>query len=628
MIKNVEEKLEKKSNLSKSQVFDFENLEILKKSLEGQKKGEEMHFLKSFSFKSKLLLTVAASCIGLGAISIGIAVYYNSKEFHQGLVEKSRIIHGRLSEVSKYVAEQGGLEPMIKRFTSQYEDSSQLTDADKMVILQQVPIYASMKIGAENSEKDHYEFRVFSDEARNKKNKATPEEMQIFDRFKNDPNLNEIVEDEAGYVTVYRPVRLKESFGCLNCHGDPATSPWKNGKDILGYPMENWKDGKLHGVFAIKNDIAIVKQAQADAGKTSSTLMLSLMILLGGGFAIGFAALIIRGPIATLAQIANALNVAGSEVNQASEEIASSSEGLAQASTEQASSLEETAASLQEISSMIEKALESSERTAKTSLGSQNSAKEGQAAVEQMIHSMGEISESNQQIMTQVNESNKKMNEIVEVIQEIGQKTKVINEIVFQTKLLSFNASVEAARAGEHGKGFAVVAEEVGNLAEMSGNAAEEISSMLDASISKVEQIAIDTKNAVEGLIQQGKSRVDSGVHVAEQCAVVLKEIVQNVSEVSSLSQEISQASKEQALGVQEINKAMTQLEEVTQKNNSVSNSTSASAGQLSAQARAMKEAVNDLQNLLYAEKTSSHSSRSAGGSSKTSSHSSFKRAA
>ncbi|HAG91922.1 MAG TPA: hypothetical protein DCL41_08625, partial [Bdellovibrionales bacterium] len=186
----------------------------------------------------------------------------------------------------------------------------------------------------------------------------------------------------------------------------------------------------------------------------------------------------------------------------------------------------------------------------------------------------------------------------------------------------------EAARAGEHGKGFAVVAEEVGNLAEMSGNAAEEISSMLDASISKVEQIAIDTKNAVEGLIQQGKSRVDSGVHVAEQCAVVLKEIVQNVSAVSSLSQEISQASKEQALGVQEINKAMTQLEEVTQKNNSVSNSTSASAGQLSAQARAMKEAVNDLQNLLYAEKTSSHSSRSAGGSSKTSSHSSFKRAA
>jgi methyl-accepting chemotaxis protein len=78
--------------------------------------------------------------------------------------------------------------------------------------------------------------------------------------------------------------------------------------------------------------------------------------------------------------------------------------------------------------------------------------------------------------MNQINYSNEQMSEIVKVIQEIETKTKVINDIVFQTKLLSFNASVEAARAGEQGKGFAVVAEEVGNLAQMSGNAAKEIS--------------------------------------------------------------------------------------------------------------------------------------------------------
>lgn len=102
-----------------------------------------------------------------------------------------------------------------------------------------------------------------------------------------------------------------------------------------------------------------------------------------------------------------------------------------------------------------------------------------------MIHSITEISESNDRIMSQVADGNRKISEIVQVISEIGNKTKVINDIVFQTKLLSFNASVEAARAGEHGKGFAVVAEEVGNLAQMSGNAAKEISDMLNGSVSR-----------------------------------------------------------------------------------------------------------------------------------------------
>jgi methyl-accepting chemotaxis protein len=99
-----------------------------------------------------------------------------------------------------------------------------------------------------------------------------------------------------------------------------------------------------------------------------------------------------------------------------------------------------------------------------------------------------------------MNKSNDEISSIVKVIAEIGDKTKVINDIVFQTKLLSFNASVEAARAGEQGKGFAVVAEEVGNLATMSGKAAEEISSMLGDSMGKVELIVMACPMALCGL--------------------------------------------------------------------------------------------------------------------------------
>jgi methyl-accepting chemotaxis protein len=208
---------------------------------------------------------------------------------------------------------------------------------------------------------------------------------------------------------------------------------------------------------------------------------------------------------------------------------------------------------------------------------------------------MDEISQSNESIMAQINESNQKMGEIVRVIQEIGNKTKVINEIVFQTKLLSFNASVEAARAGEHGKGFAVVAEEVGNLAQMSGNAAKEISDMLDGSISKVDFIVNETKSKVEHLVAQGKGKVESGVRVARQCSDVLNEIVHNVSKVSTLSQEISQASKEQAQGVTEINKAMGQLDTVNQQNTTTSQEASTSAQQLSSEAVILKGIVEDL---------------------------------
>ncbi len=197
--------------------------------------------------------------------------------------------------------------------------------------------------------------------------------------------------------------------------------------------------------------------------------------------------------------------------------------------------------------------------------------------------------------MVQVNQSNLQMADIIKVIHQIGEKTKVINDIVFQTKLLSFNASVEAARAGEHGKGFAVVAEEVGNLAQMSGNAAREISDMLAGSISKVETIVQETKTKVESLISLGKQKVDSGVSVAKQCAEVLTEIVDNVSKVSGLAHEISSASQEQAQGVAEINKAMSQMDTVTQQNAATSEETASAAEELSAQAETLKSAVEDL---------------------------------
>jgi len=348
----------------------------------------------------------------------------------------------------------------------------------------------------------------------------------------------------------------------------------------------------------IKQQMHILLEKEIDDANNFASITVQKVVLISGISMLAcfiISILIAIGLAKKLTTVSSSLHEASVQVHSASTQIAASSEELSQAATEQAASLEETAASLEEISSMIAKSTDSAKMTSASSTESQAKAEEGKVAVEQMITSMDEISESNEAIMVQINQSNQQMSEIVKVIQEIGEKTKVINDIVFQTKLLSFNASVEAARAGEHGKGFAVVAEEVGNLAQMSGNAAREISDMLTGSISKVERIVQDTKTKVETLISSGKQKVDSGVSVARQCAEVLGEIVENVTKVSSFAHEISSASQEQAQGVAEINKAMSQMDTVTQQNAATSEEAASAAEELSAQSEALKSAVEDL---------------------------------
>ncbi len=254
-------------------------------------------------------------------------------------------------------------------------------------------------------------------------------------------------------------------------------------------------------------------------------------------------------------------------LGHAAHDMTDSSTRLASGASQQAASLEETAASIEQISAMVNKNAENATKSQEGSNRSRDVAMQGQQVVEEMTHAIQDINHANTEIMGQIETSNREISEIVKVIAEIGSKTKVINDIVFQTRLLSFNASVEAARAGEHGKGFAVVAEEVGNLAEMSGNAAKEISAMLDGSIGKVESIVSQTKSSVERLVRTGKEKVDTGVAIAKRCGEVLSQVVQNVTEANQGISEISSASREQAQGVQEINKAIAQLDQVTQAN-------------------------------------------------------------
>jgi methyl-accepting chemotaxis protein len=282
-----------------------------------------------------------------------------------------------------------------------------------------------------------------------------------------------------------------------------------------------------------------------------------------------------------LTSVINELNITTPQLTESSTSMSSLSTQLSSSATEQAAAVQETASSLEEISAMIRRNSDNANNAKSSSTTSLQSVKSGQIAVANMLTAMEEINQNNDSFNSFMTKNNEELSEMVKVITNISDKTKVINDIVFQTKLLSFNASVEAARAGEQGKGFAVVAEEVGNLAQMSGNAANEISGLLAESIIKVNNIVNSTKSQVQLLVNDGKDKIKSGIEKANECNSALTEINNTVASVEALVSEVAHASGEQSQGIDEVNKAMGQIDEVTNQNSVASQSVSTNAAQV-----------------------------------------------
>jgi methyl-accepting chemotaxis protein len=316
---------------------------------------------------------------------------------------------------------------------------------------------------------------------------------------------------------------------------------------------------------------------------------LSLVIVSVVGF------IIINSIIKPLFAVSGELDNSSKQMKQVSEIISISSKSLADGSSNQAASLNEISAAIEQMNTAVLKNAENSNNAARISSESKLSAENGERVVNDMIKAIDEIDVSNQTIMDQINESNKQITDIIKVIEEIGDKTKVINDIVFQTKLLSFNASVEAARAGEQGKGFAVVAEEVGKLAQLSGNAAKEISDMLTISSNKVAGIVNETQSKVSVLIKSGKGKVEAGTSIAKHCSEVLNEIVTKVHTVTEMAQEISVASKEQKEGFILITKNVSEMDKVTQGNTTLAMQTAETLESLNLQSIEIRKASSEL---------------------------------
>lgn len=298
----------------------------------------------------------------------------------------------------------------------------------------------------------------------------------------------------------------------------------------------------------------------------------------------------------TLSTLVEKFKALSEENKQISEQLFGFSVLVNNNASKQSDSILETVSALTEITSMAQNNAENAALSTDNVSSSQMIVQQGQNVVIEMNDSITDVRSSIDLILNQVEKSNKDLDNIVEIMQAISEKTSVINDIVIQTKLLSFNASIEAARAGEAGKGFSVVASEIAKLALLSGEAAKNIDETLNTNLSHVRKIAVEMKNSVSGLVVHCAEKVNHGKAQAEKCKDILENIVKNVENMKITVNQISSASKEQASGVRDINKSMDNINLASTETKRTAEDSKLAAENLAQLTSNLKENIFDLE--------------------------------
>lgn len=511
---------------------------------------------RHFSLRLRILLPACVLVVGLAIALFAAYAHQRRTETLDRYVEHARAIlltsEATLLEVERMWSE-GIIDP---RDLKQWAD-----EGDTEKVLAAVPVVASMHAASRFAKEQGYDFRTPNMGPRDPANEPDELEQRALQVLTED-RLSEyhVVDRDRNAVRYFRPVVLSQS--CLVCHGDPATSEtlWGNreGIDVTGYAMEGKQTGSIHGAFEIIQSLDEADQ-EAAAALWTGGLMTAAVV----AFVIAVLCVFIRKPINLVRFVSEKLDGTVSQVRDASSQLATSSQQLAEGAGQQASSIEETSATLEELTSMTQQNCEHAGQANSLAVEAHQAAEKGQQIMERMSHTISQIKTASDRTA-----------EIV----------KTIDEIAFQTNLLALNAAVEAARAGEAGKGFAVVAEEVRALAQRSAEAA---------------------KNTANLILESQKS-ADEGVHVTSQVHERLNEIRSQVHKLMLIIGEVATASKEQSVGLDQISKAVLQIEQVTQASAATSEQAAAASDQLSMQADELASHVTMLRSVVAAARAGS----------------------
>jgi methyl-accepting chemotaxis protein len=363
-----------------------------------------------------------------------------------------------------------------------------------------------------------------------------------------DPQLAQVADEVAGYLQEYAAAGEQFYKGITQARAADTAMASAAG-DILKC------------VNALQDSLS--ENMNASSARTARTALGLALASVAIGVLLAWA--LTRAITRPIRRIIAGLTEGSNEVSSAAGQVASASESLAQGATEQASSLQESSAALEELSAMTRTNAENARAADQLSEEAKTAAESGTGIVSALNESMHAINESSHQI---------------------SKIIKVIEEIAFQTNLLALNAAVEAARAGEHGKGFAVVADEVRSLAQRAAEAAGETTSLIGNSVEKARE----------------------GSDVSKSVSETLDQIVGDVSKVAEIISKIARASNEQAEGVSQINTAVSEMDQVTQRNAAGAEESASASAELNAHAESVATMVDDLRRLIEGGAGTEHS--------------------
>ena len=557
--------------------------------------------------RTKILIPV----VTIFAVAFGINVYLAVQDTREAAltaaIDQSRSIIEGL---------ENSRERMGKLWNMDIYDQEKLMSDVQGLFFNVVPIVAALQQGEALAEGSDFTFRVPKVSPRNPKNEPNQFELKMLSVLKADATLTEYwVEDKSiNSIRFMKPIKLTQE--CLACHGSLEHSLTGTMTDPLGYAMESWKVGEIHGGFEIIQPLDGVDAAVQAQLISSGALALGGLAFITVVVILLFNTIVnkpLKATVDLLKDVAEGdgdltqrlvitsedevgevskwfnifvdkihdlilqVKTNASQLSSAVTEIASSAEQSKSGAESQTSKTTEMATSVEQMTSTIMESSQNAASAAESAKKASTAANTGGSVVAETIEGMKAIAKS-------VTESAKTIGELGKRSEEIGEIISVIDDIADQTNLLALNAAIEAARAGEQGRGFAVVADEVRKLAERTTKATTEIATM-------IKEIQQTTAEAVTSM-EEGTKQVEAGTELAGKAGDSLEEIVGVVNEVVSVIEQIATAANEQSAASEEISTNVGSVATIAQQSAQGADQMASAAEQLNRQSEELSNLV------------------------------------